>query len=147
MNNGLVTYTQGQKQARQNLFAVNHALTQSPLAVIVNRSTAGGAEIAAAALLNTKRAQVIGERTYGDAAIRKTITLNDGAAVILSVAKYYSPDGKAIQDNGVTPNVLQSEADNAADLSDDIPDAAQDDTAKKPATDELLNKAIQSLPQ
>jgi carboxyl-terminal processing protease len=147
MNNGLVTYTQGQKQARQNLFAVNRAMTQLPLAVVVNRSTAGGAEIAAAALLNSKRAQVIGERTYGDAAIRKTITLNDGAAVILSVAKYYSPDGKAIQDNGVTPNVLQSEADAAAEVSDDIPDAVPDDTAKKPSADELLHKAIESLPQ
>jgi carboxyl-terminal processing protease len=146
MTNGLITYTQGQKQARQNLVAMNHPVTQSPLAVIVNRSTAGGAEIAAAALMNSKRAQVIGERTYGDAAIRKTITMNDGAALILSVAKYYSPDGKAIQDNGVTPNVLQAEAD-VAEVTDDIPDAAQDDTVKKPSADELLHKAIETLPQ
>ena len=147
MDSGLITYTQGQKQARQDFRATSKAVTQSPLALIVNRSTAGGAEIAAAALLNSKRAQLIGERTYGDAAVRKTLALNDGAAVILSVAKYYSPDGKAIQDNGVTPNVLQAEADATAELSDDIPDAVQDDTSKKPSTDELLNKAMQSLPQ
>ena len=143
MSNGMIGYTQGQKQARQNLMAMNKPVTQAPLAVLVNRSTAGGAEIAAAALMNSKRAQVIGERTYGDAAIRRTITMNDGSAVILSVAKYYSPDGKAIQDNGVTPGILQSDADTVADAGDDIPDAAQDDSAKKPATDELLNKAIQ----
>jgi carboxyl-terminal processing protease len=146
MDSGLIAYTQGQKQARQDFRAMNHAVTQAPLALIVNRSTAGGAEIAAAALLNSKRAQLIGERTYGDAAVRKTLALNDGAAVILSVAKYYSPDGKAIQDNGVTPNVLQAE-DSAAELSDDLPDAVQDDTAKKPSADELLHKAIESLPQ
>ncbi|HEV2201799.1 MAG TPA: S41 family peptidase [Bryobacteraceae bacterium] len=147
MDTGLITYTQGQKQARQDYRAMSRSVTQVPLALIVNRSTAGGAEIAAAALLNSKRAQLIGERTYGDAAVRKTLALNDGAAVILSVAKYYSPDGKAIQDNGVTPGILQAEADTAADLADDLPDAVQDDTSKKPATDELLNKAIQALPQ
>jgi carboxyl-terminal processing protease len=143
MDSGLITYTQGQKQARQDFRASSRAVTQAPLALIINRSTAGGAEIAAAALLNAKRAQLVGERTYGDAAVRKTLALNDGAAVILSVAKYYSPDGKAIQDNGVTPNVLQAEAE--PEISDDLPDAAQDETSKKPATDDLLNKAIQSL--
>jgi len=78
--------------------------------------------------------------------VRKTLALNDGAAVILSVAKYYSPDGKAIQDNGVTPNVLQAE-DSAAELSDDLPDAVQDDTAKKPSRTSYCHKAIESLPQ
>ena len=77
--------------------------------VIVNRGTAGAAEVAAAALLESKRADVVGERTYGDAAIRKPVTMDDGSAVILSVAKYYSPAGKAIQDTGVTPNVAQAD--------------------------------------
>ncbi len=125
-------------------------MTKLPLVVIVNRSTAGGGEIAAAALLNSKRAQLVGERTYGDAAVRKAVTLNDGSAVILSVAKYYSPDGKSIQDNGVIPNILQAEgdlamADGAAD--DSLADAAADDaTDKKPATDELLKRAL-ALPE
>jgi carboxyl-terminal processing protease len=146
IDSGLITYTEGQKQPRQDFKATGHAVTKAPLALIVNRSTAGGAEIAAAALLNAKRAQLVGERTYGDAAVRKTLALNDGAAVILSVAKYYSPDGKAIQDNGVAPNVQQAEAD-AADGAEDLPEGAQDDNAKKPASDELLKKAMQSLPQ
>ena len=51
---------------------------------------------------------MVGEHTYGDAAIRKAVTMDDGSAVILSVAKYYSPRGKAIQDTGVTPDVAQS---------------------------------------
>ena len=57
----------------------------------MNRGTAGAAEIAAGALLDSKRATVVGEPTYGDAAIRKAITMDDGSAVILSVAKYYTP--------------------------------------------------------
>ena len=149
MESGLITYTQGQKMARQDYQASSSkAVTKLPMAVIVNRSTAGPAEIAASALLNSKRAQVVGERTFGDAAIRKTLTLNDGSAVILSVAKYYSPEGKSIQDNGVTPNVLQAETDQTADVpaDDNLPDLTPDDTPKKPGTDELLNKAIQVLP-
>ncbi len=144
MDSGLITYTQGQKSTAPGFQGDGQGGDEAPLALIVNRSTAGGAEIAAAALLSSKRAQLVGERTYGDAAVRKTLALNDGAAVILSVAKYYSPDGKAIQDNGVTPNVLQAEAD-SGDAADDLPDATPDDNAKKPASDELLHKAIETL--
>jgi carboxyl-terminal processing protease len=147
-DSGLITYTLGQKAARQDFNAQSSkAVTKLPLAVIVNRSTAGGAEIAAGALLNSKRAQVVGERTYGDAAVRRALSLNDGSAVILSVAKYYSPDGKAIQDNGVTPDVLQAEADVApADgaADDSLADVVPDD-AKKPGVDELMNRALKVL--
>jgi carboxyl-terminal processing protease len=150
-DSGLITYTLGQKSAKQEFQAqAAKAVTKLPLVVIVNRSTAGGGEIAAASLLDSKRAQLVGERTYGDAAVRKAVTLSDGSAVILSVAKYYSPDGKAIQDNGVTPNVLQAEAEVAiADgaTDDSLADAVADDTTdKKPATDELMKRAL-ALPE
>ncbi len=109
LDKGLITYIQGQKVSREESQAnASKAITKLPLVVMVNRGTAGAAEIASAALLG-RRASVVGEHTYGDAAIRKAVTMDDGSAVILSVAKYYSPDGKAIQDNGVTPNVLQDE--------------------------------------
>ena len=100
LNKGRITYLVGQKVPRQNFEAdPAKAITTLPVAVLTNRGTAGAAEIAAAALLDNKRAQVVGERTYGDAAVRKAITMEDGGAIILSVAKYYSPEGgKAIQD-------------------------------------------------
>ena len=148
-DSGLITYTQGQKLSKQEFTAqASKAVTKLPLVVIVNRSTAGGAEIAAASLLESKRAQLVGERTYGDAAVRKTVTLNDGSAVILSVAKYYSPAGKSIQDNGVTPNILQAEVDTAtadAAADDNLPEPAPEDANKKPGTDELLNRALKAL--
>jgi carboxyl-terminal processing protease len=149
-DSGLITYTQGQKSSKQEFQAqASKAVTRLPLAVIVNRSTAGGAEVAAASLLHSKRAQLIGERTYGDAAVRKAVTLNDGSAVILSVAKYYSPEGKSIQDNGVMPNILQAETEAAAaaDADDSLPEPLPEDTNKKPGVDELLNRALKALPQ
>jgi len=150
MDSGLITYTQGQRSSRQDFQAIaSKAVTKTPLAVIVNHSTAGAAEIAAAALMNSKRAQVVGEHTYGDAAVRKTITLNDGSAVILSVAKYYSPDGKSIQDNGITPNIQQAELEAVADVAadDTLPDLTPDDQPKKTGVDELLDKAIRTMPE
>ncbi len=104
MNRGLITYLQGQRVARQNFEAdPAKAISSLPVAVLTNRGTASAAEVAAAALQDSKRGQVVGEPTFGDAAERKAITMEDGGAIILSVAKYYSPDGKSIQDNRVTP--------------------------------------------
>ena len=108
--------------------------------VLTNRGTAGGAEIAAAALLDAKRAEVVGERTYGNAAVRKAVTLEDGSAVILSVAKYYTPAGKAIQDTGVTPSVPQAEVE--IPQSDDDDDAAPVAPQPKPGDDPILKKAL-----
>ena len=89
MAKGLMNYTLGQRSSRQEFQASSSkAITKLPLVVLTNRATAGGAEVAAAALLDSKRAEVVGEKTFGDAAVRKAITLDDGAAVILSIAKY-----------------------------------------------------------
>jgi carboxyl-terminal processing protease len=124
MDKGLIGYSVGQKSPRQDFQAVaSKEVTKKPLVVLTNRATSGAAEVAAAALLESKRAEVVGERTYGDAAIRKAVTLDDGSAVILSVAKYYGPDGKSIQDNAVMPSTPQIEAEVAADIDIDSTDA------------------------
>ena len=151
MNKGRITYLLGQKVARQNFEADPAKVISSlPLAVLTNRGTADAAEVAAAALLDNKRAQVVGERTYGDAAVRRAITMEDGGAIILSVAKYYSPDGgKAIQDTGVTPNHVVSDADAQIDVDDNgepAPDAtAEKGPQKKVEDDAVVKKALEVL--
>ncbi|MEO8097354.1 MAG: S41 family peptidase [Acidobacteriota bacterium] len=110
MDSGLIGYTQGQKVRRADSTAkTSDTATKLPLVVLTNRGTAGAAEVAAAALQDSKRAQLVGEPTFGNAAVRKAITLADGSAVIIAVAKYYTPNGKAIQDSKVTPGVLQAQ--------------------------------------
>src|SRR5208337_44421 len=126
LDKGLITYTEGQKVERHDITAdPANDRSHLPLALIVNRGTADGAEIAAAALMDDKRAEVVGESTYGDAAIRKAITMDDGSAVILSVAKYYSPSGKAIQDTGVTPSVPVQESEPVAVDDDGNPQTVE----------------------
>lgn len=141
IDKGLISYTEGQKSPRQNFDAVAaNAVAKVPVVVITNRGTAGGAEVAVAALMDDKHAEVVGERTYGKAGVRKAITLDDGGAVILSVAKYYSPSGKAIQDNGVTPTVPVIEA--QPQIEDD--DTAPPEPVRTPkGEDLLLKKAIE----
>jgi carboxyl-terminal processing protease len=73
------------------------------LAVIVDSRTAGAAEIAAAVLHDRERAEIVGERTYGIGAVQRTIELDDGAVLILSVAKYYRPNGETIHGEGLDP--------------------------------------------
>jgi len=144
LNKGLLAYLQGQKVARKNFEAdPARAATRLPLVVITNRGTAGGAEIAAAALLDHKRADVVGERTYGDAALRQAITLEDGSAIILSVAKYYSPSGKAVQDAGVAPSVALVESEPVLELEEETP--PEPPQPPGPGEDNLLKKAVEVL--
>ena len=108
MNDGMIVYTEGQNANRHNFTASKaKTVTDLPLVVLTNRATAGAAEIAAAALMESGRGTVIGEPTFGNAAIREAIKLEDGGAIILATAKYFSPEGKAIQDERVTPEVLE----------------------------------------
>ncbi len=146
LDKGLITYLQGQRFPRKDFQAdAKKAINSLPLVVITNRGTASGAEIAAAALQQGKRSEVVGERTYGDASVRQAVSMDDGGAVILSVAKYYSPDGKAIQDNGVTPGTLVAEPDSAVELDEDGNPVGKDEPDKKPTEDLLLKKAVELL--
>ena len=146
LDKGLITYSQGQKSPRKDYSAdPKKAVTALPLVVMTNRGTAAAAEVAASALQGDKRATLVGERTYGDASVRRPITLDDGSAIILSVAKYYGPDGKSIQDNSVTPEELVGESDpGGASDGDGDPDAAPVAAANpKPSEDLILKKALE----
>src|SRR5690242_12980866 len=148
LNHGTITYLQGQKYPREAFNAdASKAITNLPLAVLVNKGTAGPAEVVAAAILENARGDVVGDKTFGDGSIQKTIPLPDGSALILSIAKYYSPSGKAIQDSAVTPNIVIADSDDDAALPEDEDNAApaEEDKTKPPQEDEQLHKAIQVL--
>jgi carboxyl-terminal processing protease len=148
LNHGTITYLQGQKFPRQAFNAdPAKAITALPVAVLVNRGTSGPAEIAAAAILENARGDVVGDKTFGDGSVQKTIDLPDGGALILSIAKYYSPSGKAIQDNAITPNVLVADVDDAISTEDEDAAPANPEQEVKPknTVDDQLNKAVEVL--
>src|ERR1700721_1492110 len=135
LNHGTITYLQGQKFPREAFNAdPAKAITSLPVAVLVNKSTSGAAEIVAAAILENARGDVVGDKTFGDGSVPKTFDLPDGGALILSVAKYYSPSGKAIQDTAVTPTVVVAHAIDdsvSPDDEDSPPPTANDQEAKR----------------
>jgi carboxyl-terminal processing protease len=151
LDHGTITYLQGQKYPRE-AFNADPAkdITKLPVAVLVNRGTAGPAEIVASAILENARGDVVGDKTFGDGSKTRLFEMPDNSALILSVAKYYTPGGKAIQDTAVTPNVLV--ADSTADDDGGLPDEDQPATPEekkeakpKSQTDDQLNKALEVL--
>jgi carboxyl-terminal processing protease len=108
LDKGLVAYLMGTRFPRQDLDVTPAgAVSKTPLAALINQSTAGPAELVASAILGNKRGEVVGVRSFGVGVYQKTVPVGDGSALLLSVAKYYGPDGKAISENGVTPSVVQ----------------------------------------
>ncbi|HZB87136.1 MAG TPA: S41 family peptidase [Terracidiphilus sp.] len=135
LNQGTMATLEGQRFASQT-FTADPArfITGAPLAVLVNRGTYGAAELTADAIEGAKRGDVVGERTFGEGSVQKTIELPDGAALLLTVAKYEGPDGKKIEDNAIVPTVQVGQT------SDDF-----DDNSAPSKTDEPLNKALDLL--
>lgn len=146
LKQGTMATLGGQQFPQQSFNAdAGKCLTDAPVELIVNRGTYGAPELAAAALMDLKRGEVVGERTFGEGSVQKTIGLQNGAALLLTVAKYQSPSGKKIQDVAVTPNVLVGKQ-SASDDEDDEATPAQPTPAKSASDkDEFLEKALAQL--
>jgi len=149
MDSGTIGYSMGQKSEKRTLTVDPRvALTKAPLAVLVNEGTSGPSELVAGAIRDSKRGQVVGWTTFGNGSIQKLIPMDDGAALLLAVARYYTPTGKDIEEVGIEPQVkLSSQEEEVVDLSSEreveIPVAPK----KAPPVDEdrQLNKAIEIL--
>ncbi len=131
-------------------------ITDLPMVVLINGSTAGPAEIVAGALKGSGRATIVGEKSFGMGSAQKRIQLKSGAMLILSIEKFYTPDGKMIEndetirDTGIKPNVEAPDADRLQDLLVNAYFDAQDDAAKyqqlqEKVNQEQLDKAVEVL--
>jgi len=157
IDSGKIASLKGQRYSEKVFEADSRStLTKAEMVVITDRSTAGAAEIAAAAVMETGRGEVVGERTYGLAAEQQTVNLEGGAALVLSVAKYYGPQGKAMQDEGVTPSVALTPGElrryrqrlldpEGSDFADAPPPAVGPEPQEGSAEDPYLNKALEVL--
>ena len=95
LDSGTLGYIQGQKVPKKVFQAdPKIAITKVPLVVLIDGGTGGSAEIAAAALKDSKRATLVGTPSFGTGSLQTLINLDGGAALLISTAKYYSPSGR-----------------------------------------------------
>jgi carboxyl-terminal processing protease len=118
--------------------------TSIPLAVLVNEGTASASEIVAGALQDAKRAELIGETTFGTGTVLNEFSLSDGSAMLLATEEWLTPDGHTIWHNGLVPNVVVALPQGGSPL---FPDAEQGMTAAQlqASQDAQLLKALQIL--
>lgn len=147
LDKGAIATVKGQTVKQQSYEATPaKTVFRGPLVVLTNRGTTGAAEVAAAALAAQKRAEIVGERTYGDAAVRKPVSTGDGGAVLLAVAKYYTPEGKAISETSVMPQHLVADASpQTFDEEEPGVPAPQDLRQPERKEDAVLKKALEVL--
>jgi carboxyl-terminal processing protease len=147
LSSGTITTLRGQTVAVQTFSAdPSKVVWKQPMTVLISNGTAGPAEVVAAAIAENHRGDTIGDdRTFGMASEQKLIQLDDGAALILTVANYYTPGGKSIPADGVAPTVpAQPSADDLAELNkQETPGTPPARTAL--ADDPVVKKAIEIL--
>ena len=85
-----------------------HPPREYPLAVLVNHSSASASELTSGALQDLKRALIVGETTFGKGSVQTVIPGNDGTAIRLTTAKYFTPSHRTIHEQGVTPDVVST---------------------------------------
>jgi carboxyl-terminal processing protease len=106
LTSGKIASLEGQTVPHKDFEAeADKAVWRSAVDVLISPSTSGASEVLAGAIKGNKRGDVVGERTFGSASEQKIIPLDDGGALILTVALYSTPDGKSIVEDGVAPTV------------------------------------------
>src|SRR5467141_4080372 len=130
---GTVTTLRGHTVSAQVFSAEpKQVVWRNPVSVLIDATTSGAAEVLASAIVANHRGDVVGERTFGLASEQKLITLDDGAALILTVANYYNPGGKSILEEGITPTEIVRAVPEDSDSGDDDAAPAQE-TQKEPS--------------
>ncbi len=107
LTDGLVVYTEGRvKDSKMEFKATpNDVIKGAPLIVLVNGGSASASEIVAGALQDHKRAIIMGSKTFGKGSVQTILPMQNGAALKLTTARYYTPAGRSIQAEGITPDI------------------------------------------
>ena len=105
IDRGLIVQTIDREGRREEIESTGRVLWRKPTAVLINESSASASEILAGALRDNRVATLVGAKTFGKASVQNVRRLNDGAALLVTIAKYLTPNGEDINKVGISPEV------------------------------------------
>lgn len=112
LDKGLIVYTEGRVPDSRLKFSATpgDVLNGAPMVVLINGGSASASEIVAGALQDQKRAVIMGTKSFGKASVQTIIPMSNGGALKLTTARYYTPNGRSIQAEGIVPDIVTEEA-------------------------------------
>ncbi len=108
LDKGVIVSTQTKDGINETRRATGNSLTNRPLVVLVNQGSASASEILSGAIQDNKRGILIGKKTFGKGLVQSVRPLVDGSGLTVTVAKYLTPNGKDINENGIKPDIEAS---------------------------------------
>ena len=149
----LVVYTKGRRKNSDMKFYAESTLHKKiPLVVLINHGSASGAEIVAGAVKDWGRGILLGEKSFGKGSVQSLINLSDGSELRLTTAKYYTPKGICIHEEGIEPDIhvalSREESIKLMQQSEKIYGMSEEEKAKKEKehiSDKQLDRAKEIL--
>jgi len=142
----LITYTQGRTEdTRKDFFdqrTGDENFTQIPIVILVDARSASASEVVTGALKDQGRAQVVGEKTFGKGSVQELFPLEGDAGLRLTVAKYYTPNGRCIHNQGIEPDVVVEYEPPQIAVPDENSDSGKNANPKPVTTSSLLEKQL-----